>query len=310
MWWSRQNYSDPDRLAGDRFRTGTASRIIFWLGCLLVLRTGCAFAYVIESPKIIELVAHQIGRADTLRVNQRVTTYVFDTHTRKEMATELVHYDFPNIFRTDLTEEGLHRFFLVRGDQSLSVVNDQNDPQSESELDLYHYLLLHHRSDAITRFLEAYGIDTTISSLGKYERQIAFVIGAQYPDEDHSQLWVNKETHLPMRWLLAVLSPPSRMDEEPTIERLEFRFSLWQKFDTLYYPMRIDILHNGVLLRENRVDSVEVNITLDPTLMDIEQQKVLYPPVQEQEQEWGEPYEEESTDDIQKTIDNFKKKFE
>lgn len=307
MWWSKKNCEDSAIPAGHRLRYPV--RIFFWSWIIFTVWAGCAFGYVIEGFKILQLFAQQVGRADTLLVNQRVVTYVFNERTRAHQAEEIVRYNFPNIFRTDLTEEGHRRFFLAENDQSLTVVNDQVDMQAEIELDLYHYLLLHHRSNTLARFLETYGIDTSISSLGKFERKVAFVIGTQYPNEDHSQLWIDKENQLPMRWLLVSLSRPQAANGDPGLDRLEFRFSLWRKFDTLYYPMRVDILNNGVLLRENRVDSVEVNAELDKAAMDIDQQKERYPQAKP-DQVWDDPYEEDRTDDIQKTIDDFKKKFE
>jgi hypothetical protein len=287
-------------------------RVLFLVGCLAFAGGNLSYGYVINGPKILQLVAHKIGRADTLLVNQDLVTYFFEPKVRRELAKEAVRYDFPNIFRSDLTSEGVSKFFLAKGDRTLSVINNQVDPDAESELDLYHFLLLHHHKNGLINFLETFGIDTNIRSLGKFEKEIAYVIGARYPDEDHSQLWIKKETSLPMRWLLVTLPQPNSMDLDQTntpskLERLEFRFSLWQKFDRLYYPMRLDILHNGILIREIRVNDVIVNPELDNAMMDIDQQKTLYPKVR---QSWIEPDEEDDIDDIQKTIDDFKKRFE
>jgi hypothetical protein len=287
-------------------------RVLFWVGCFVIVGGNLSYGYVINGPKILQLVAQKIGRADTLLVNQHLVTYFFEPKLRRELAEEAVRYDFPNIFRSDLTSEDVSKFFLANGGQTLSVVNNQIDPDAENELDLYHFLLLHHRKDNLINFLEMFGIDTSIRSLGKFEKKIAYIIGAQYPDEDHSQLWVNKEMLLPMRWLLVILTQQNPVDLNqtnipPKLERLEFRFSLWQKFDRLYYPMRLDILHNGILKREVRMNGVIVNPELDNTMMDIDQQKMLYPEVR---QSWIESDEVDDVDDIQKTIDDFKKKFE
>lgn len=331
MRWSREKDIDPESGAQSRLKLKKYLRTAFCLGCLLAAGVDAAFGYVIEASKIIELTAQQLGRAAALKVEQRLTTYVLDQQTRQVPARESVSYQFPNIFRLDLTADKLRRSILAYNDRTLAVVNDQIDPRAESELDLYHYLLLHRSGSEISRVLNDYGIDTTISSLGKFEKKIAFVIGAQYPDENYSQLWIDKESLLPMRWILVSISPisdqprpvdpdlnesediepdqpePDQPEPEPVLEHLEFRFSLWRKFDRLQYPMRVDILHDGVLLREVRVDDVQVNPALDKSLLNIDQQKARFP----QSQKYQEALpEEEGTDDIQKTIDNFKKKFE
>ncbi len=316
--------------------------IFFWLWFLLLTGATWVFGYVIEGPKILQLSAREIGRADSLRVDQKLTTYFFDKGTRTVKADQMIRYLFPDIFRIDQTADGVHQFYLAQGDQSITVVNNQVNQDAESEMDLYHHLLLQHRSAALITFLEAYGIDTTISSLGKFEKKPAFVIGARFPDENQSQLWIDKESHLPMRWLLVVLtqtSPSETGNTEPdpildapaqsdpyqtipsqsqpvqsesgrgkiTFERLEFRFFFWRKIKQLQYPMKTTVLRNGVLLREIRVNDLEADSNIDRTLMSLDQQKALFPekkspPVEQQQYE--------STDDIQKTIDHFKKKFE
>jgi len=348
------------RLPGEGKKMRFALKILLYLGCIFVGGSDFVFGYVIEGPQIIQLMARNIGRASTLQVNQRLTTYVFDQQTRMESAKEVVRYIFPDVFRTDTSSEDTNRIFLAQGERSLAVVNAKVEPQAENEMDLYHFLLLHHKSDGLTRFLESYGIDTNISSLGKFEKRVAYVIGVQYPDEDHSQLWVDKETFLPMRWELVALvelpATPSNQTESSTesdqgetdqggtdqgemgqgeadqveadqvppdqaspdsadlggktlaYDRLEFRFALWRKFDRLYYPQRVTIYSNGLLRREVRVDDVVVNPKLDKAMMDLDRQAALYPKPKPAWNEDSNP--DENTDDIQKTIDNFKKKFE
>jgi hypothetical protein len=306
-------------------------RIFIGIGCVVLLAcANLSYGYVIDGPKILQLVAQRIGRANTLLVKQHLVTYVLKQKMRRELAEETVHYVFPNTFRLDLTSDDTHSLFLASNGSNLAVVNDKIDPSAESELDLYHFLLLHHHSSGLIHFLEAFGIDTSVRSLGKFQRKVAYVIGAQYPDEDHSQLWIDKETLLPMRWLLVALTQANPTDSNatnkaldsdqtgevpdsdqttslPDLERLEFRLSLWQRFDHLYYPMRLDIFQNGVLTREIRVADVKVNPQFEKALMDIDQQSARYPKVQKN---WVEPKQDENIDDIQKTIDDFKKKFE
>ena len=305
-------------------------RIFMGVAWVVLASANLSYGYVIDGPEILQLVAQRIGWANTLLVKQHLTTYILEQQMRRELAEETVHYVFPNAFRIDLTSDDTRSFFLASNGRNLAVVNDQIDPSAESELDLYHFLLLHHHSSGLINFLEAFGIDTSVRSLGKFQRKVAYVIGAQYPDEDQSQLWIDKDTLLPMRWLLVALTQSKPADSKaadkapdldqsgetpdsdqtapvPGLERLEFRLSLWQKFDRLYYPMRLDIFQNGVLTREIRVADVHVNPQFEKAIMDIDQQKARYPKSQKN---WVNPEEKENVDDIQKTIDDFKKKFE
>jgi hypothetical protein len=109
------------------------------------------------------------------------------------------------------------------------------------------------------------------SSIGRYQGTPCWILGAQYPDLTLPQIWIDKETFLPFRWLIP------HIQADGTLNIFEFRFLKWQKADKLWYPMDIQMLEHGALVREIFVDRVQVDPALDSKQFDIDSLKRLYP---------------------------------
>ena len=144
-------------------------------------------------------------------------------------------------------------------------------------------------------------MDTSISSLGKHQGRIGYIIGAQFPDELAPQLWLDKITFKPFRWLLrpGVYGDPSGA--------LEVRFYGWRQFDKFWYPARIEFYQGENLLRTILVQNVELNPALDGQLFDVRRLRAQYPRAGAQpppQQESGEQ------SDVQETVERFQRLFE
>ena len=109
-------------------------------------------------------------------------------------------------------------------------------------VDLALRLLVHTQPDGLARTLTEQGVDVTVTSLGRFNDRIAFVLGARYPDESVPQLWFDRETLLPLRWLLI------RPSEDGIPLRTEIRFFAWQKSGNLQYPQAMACYRDGQLV--------------------------------------------------------------
>jgi hypothetical protein len=141
------------------------------------------------------------------------------------------------------------------------------------------------------------GVNVSISSIGRFQGKLAYIIGAQYPDETVPQIWVNKETFRPFRWIITGNAEDS----------LEVRYLEWREVDNTWYPMRIEFFRNHELSREILVQNIRVNPLLPQELFDIDRLKSMYPPIAD-----SVPGQDETDelDEVQKTIEEFKKKYE
>jgi hypothetical protein len=266
--------------------------------------TGSGQAYVLQGPQILALMADEIGGLKTLRVDQRVT--VLDPAVSAEAIgfDETLNYIFPDRFRSEIIHQNTRRIHVVSQGQALTVVDDTISPDPEAHYDLYKDLLLFDSAFLLQKTLYMHGIDVGITSLGRLGDRVVFVIGARYPDESVSQIWVDQENFVPLRWLSVQPGGAATQQED----RWDFLYSLWQKVDGAHYPFQIETFHNKQLIRRIRVTRVDANAAIDGKLFDIAQLRSAYRPKVKPPGPGEQP--PSGLEDVQRTIEEFKKKFE
>ena len=170
-----------------------------------------------------------------------------ETLVEKDQAPEVVE---PEAIETDDNQ----RIHIFENGEALTIIGGAVRATPQSRFDLYKdILLLRSRPELVDR-LSRLNVDVSVSSLGRFEGQIAYVIGAQYPDESVDQLWVDQATFLPLRWIIA--DGASGFRPSP----LEIRYHDWWQFnDTFWYPMRIEFYQNNTLVRVIKVRRYEVD---------------------------------------------------
>lgn len=276
--------------------------------CLLFLVPGLMVvsntdAYVLGGPHALTLMVKALSGADTLRVEQQVVIEdpVLAEHPLE--LTETLSFIFPERFRSDTRYENTSRIFVSSHGQSLTVIDGRIVSNQAGQFDRYKDLLLYHSRDLLLKALLLDHVDVGVTSLGRFDEHIAIVIGAQYPDESVPQVWVDKERFLPLRWI----HYPGTHNEAGEPDCLEFIYRNWRKWGEVWYPSLIESYHNRRLMRRMRVNSVQVNASFSDQLLSITHLISIYsqpepsPPVSSPEGGVGE---------IEKTIDDFKKKFE
>ena len=118
--------------------------------------------------------------------------------------------------------------------------------------------------------LAAAGIDTSLTCLGRFEGRVAVVLGSEKPNERVSQVWVDKETFQPMRWVLV-----DGTDDAPGTAT-EIRYDDWRQVNKTWYPMHVAIYKDGGMVREIRVEALRVNPSFPKELLDAESLEIKY----------------------------------
>jgi hypothetical protein len=263
-----------------------------------------AHGYVPEGPNVLDLMVKALSGASTLRVQQLV---VIEDRALSEQPLdlkEIATYLFPDRFRSDAWYQNTHRILVVSGEQALSVIDDRINTENESRFDLYKDLLLYHSRKLLLKTLLKDQVDVGLTSLGRFDNRIAIVIGAQYPDEMVSQVWVDKDRFLPLRWISYGSGGVSAAGAK---DRLEFVYRNWQKWNDIWWPSQIESYHNQQLVRQMRIQKVIANVPVPEQLVTIAHLKTVYPRIEAAPQE-SKP--KNDVEEVQKTIDEFKKKFE
>ena len=277
-----------------------AAWAIFLVMFLTATTPGPAVAYVLEGPHVLELSAEAMGAIAALQANQKLLVYSPMPETAPTVYDETATYVMPERFRSDIVSDQVQRTHLVFADSSITVI-DGRMAVGESPFDLYQQLLRSRTRPRLMRTLNRLGVETAISSLGRLDEKVVFVLGARYPDESVSQLAIDKETFLPIR-LLLVDRGTAAADR-----RLEIFYRNWQKIQSGWFPFQVDFSINGRLAREIRVTDLRLNPSIPADMMDLEALKAS---VALNNTDTPQGKKQDAVDEVQQAVQDFQKKFE
>ncbi len=271
------------------------SWVIFFGLALLACCHVPARAYVLPGPYILKLMTQNLGKGKRLLVTQKLVLHFDNPNKNTVELSETLKYVFPNTFRSDILSESIQRIHVVSKGRALTVIDGKTSDEPESRFDHYKDLLLFRSREMLQERLSHLGVDAKASSLGRFQGKPAYVLGAQYPDETVPQVWLDKDTFRPLRWIIT----------SQTQQRLEARYLQWHKLENTWYPMRIEFIADGNLVREIHVENIEVDPSFPKNLFDIEDLRSRYPRVEPTESAGQD--KKEPLNEIQETIEDFKK---
>jgi hypothetical protein len=310
------------------------------IAVFIVFVDSFLYAYVLQGPHILDLTVKNLGSAKSLYVAHKIIFYragliddsgntlpgseshqpqdayrkpddshlmpdIFYDEMRMETEpTELegsLRFIFSQAFRSDTRSNDSERVFIFADGKTLTLIDGNRIPGAENRFDLFKDPLLYHTREGLVERLLQLGVDVSISSLGRFEEKIAFVIGAQYPDDTVSQIWVDQDTFLPLRLIIKGFNPTAESDT------LEFRYHVWWKIGKTRYPSRIEFYQDGNLVRLNQALNFEENASFSEELFDIDYLKTVFDQAPLQPIVPGEP---EEPSEVEKTIEEFRRIFE
>lgn len=275
--------------------------VLFTALCLLPAVARSAKAFVLEGPQVLELMARQQKKLDSLRVDQTLVVHSDGPDGPNAEFVETVAYRFPDRFRSDLAGQGRQRLHVVNRDASLTVSDGVLTAETETTADHYKDLLLQRDRVGLKNQLVRLGVDLSVTSFGRLEMETAFVIGARYPDLSVPQVWVEQRSFRPLR---LILPAASNSRDDPA---LDIRFQNWRETNTVWYPWHIMFYRGDRLERELKISRVEKDPSFPTDFFDLGRLKSRYRattpgvPISEQPPSGG---------DVQKTLDDFKKIFD
>jgi len=260
---------------------------------------GGLYASATEPASVLESMLEKIGAAKTLSVFQKSMIYPEYGEGPPVLSEETLRYVFPKTFRSDAFSANMQRIQLLApsGDMTVTGGKAVSVPANpfDAYFDAYKDILLYRSPPLLREKLSGLGIDLSVSSLGLFNEQVAFVLGAEYPDISRSQLWTDKKSFLPFRLLIV----------QKNENLIEIRYVEWQKHENIQYPMRIEFYQSQRLIREITVSRIEVNPLFPNEIFDIEKLKAAYPLP-----ETAESHESDKSDEVREIIEEFRKVYE
>jgi len=212
-----------------------------------------AKAYVLQGPHLLELMTQNIGTTGSLFVSQKLVLYDDGFKDGSIELKESLKYIFPEKFRSDIVSKNSKRIHVFSKGRSLTVLDEKTVADHETIFDRYKDIILYNSRSALLQRLAHLGINTSVVSLGRFNSKPVYVLGAQYPDETTTQIWLNKETFRPFRWIINHNNPDGRIDT------LEVRYDKWQKIRKIFYPMHIEFYQDDHLIRMIEVDEIKLS---------------------------------------------------
>ncbi len=264
----------------------------------LLLPTAPAGAYVLKGGHILQLMAGSMGKTRHLKVNQRLCVFDPLAENGKITLPETIHYTFPLKFRSDINTESIQRIHVAAGKAALTVIDRRVTSEKGSPFDRYKDLLLLRSRSLLEQWLGDMGIDTGISSLGRFNETIALIIGARYPDESVSQVWVDKATFRPLRWIIK--------KQEPLVREFEIRYLQWQAVGDDWYPWKVEFYENQMLVRQITAERAVPAENIAREVFDVTALKKQFVGAASSQM----PADAPPVNEVQDTIDSFKKRFE
>jgi outer membrane lipoprotein-sorting protein len=260
-----------------------------------------ANAYVIPGPHLLELMIERLGKPKSLLTSQKILLYDVSLEKNVVKLRETLKYNFPEEFRSDIQTENAKKIYVFSSGTALTIIDNKIVSNTGTRFDCYKDVFLYRSRILLQDRLSSLGVDVYVSSLGRFQDKIVYVIGAEYPDEAVPQIWLDKDTFQPVRWLII------DNDNKNNRDVLEIRYEDWKRTHKAWYPMHIEFYHNSVLVREIYADEIKVNPSFSEKLFDIERLKSVYlnhTPIEQDENDL------KGLSDIQKTIRKFKKLYE
>jgi len=258
-------------------------------------------AYVLSGSHLLRLMTRDIGQGQGLIIDQKHIVYDARLPNESVELSETLRYLFPDKFRSDLRSEKTHRIHVLSNGTGLTVIDGKVAADDSNIYDRYMDVLLHREVRLLENRLAVLGVDVKRSSLGRFKGRIGFVVGSEYPDDSIPQLWLDKETFRPFRWIVL-----GRKSNGSGIE-FEIRYHNWQKTEEIWYPMEIAVYENDVLTRMLKVKTIKARSNFASGIFS---KQKLRSESQAAVSNGPEKESTEAEDEVKKTIEEFKKLYE
>ncbi|MFO7965041.1 MAG: hypothetical protein R6U50_14050 [Desulfobacterales bacterium] len=229
---------------------------------------SAAYGYVLEGAHILDMYVKNQGKAGNVAVRQRLKTHE-STHSLELF--QILTYKHPDKYRMEISEGGREWVYARSNGRSVTVIDGKLSDVEESIFERYPDLLIGRSRSALQQHLLELGVDVSISSLGRFNGSVVYVIGARYPDESRPQIWFDKEAFLPVRWL----APDRGGARKPACK--EIVFLDWREVNGIRYPMHMKFNINAVNVREIIVDAVNRDVTIPDDQFDIGMIRAAHP---------------------------------
>ncbi|MCF8024315.1 MAG: outer membrane lipoprotein-sorting protein [Desulfobacteraceae bacterium] len=242
-----------------RFAVTTAAALVVFFSLL-----APAAGSVLPAPFIIDRMIENLNLPKQMQVSQEVRIYPESGNLLSKTFEQKVYYRLPGAFRSEISTQHLERIHVFNQGASVTVADGKLDKQGLPwHLCYKDFFVFVSRRNMVDHFADL-GINMHVSSLGRLDKKLVYVIGARYPEERRRQLWIGKETFFPVRW---IVTPAKNAGQPPG---REIRYSGWRQSENTWYPEKIEFYENGETIQTMAVESIKIDPSLPGGLFDVD----------------------------------------
>ena len=116
-------------------------------------------------------------------------------------------------------------------------------------------------ADRMIAAMKGLGVNTEVVSYARFDGRVAYLIGSKPWETDKAQLWIEKDTYLPLRLVTF------QKGSDGKTAKLDVRYVGWgSPVGGAWYPQTIEFWRGEKLLRRSATQNVEHNVPTDATL--------------------------------------------
>ncbi|MFW6297277.1 MAG: hypothetical protein ACOC03_02135 [Desulfosalsimonas sp.] len=241
-----------------RFALKTAVSLV-----IMLVFSASAAAYIPPAPFIIDLMVKNRKPPEQLQITQEIRLYP-ESEQEPEILEQKVYFRLPGAFRSEISNDDLNRIHISNRGSSVTVIDGRLFEGRQPWHSCYRDLFFLNSRKSVLEYLFEQGIDANISSLGRLDKKLVYVIGARYPNETSRQLWISKESFHPVRWIVT----PAKKSGEPAVH--EIRYGDWKRVENTWYPGEIKFYERGEEFQTMIVKEIKINPSMPGDLFDAE----------------------------------------
>lgn len=261
-------------------------------------------AYVPSPDHVLELMLDSIGKVKRIKASRKIMIIDADLPQGQAVFMETLKIHRPGRLRMEIQGPHSEKIFVQDNTQFVTVLDGKYEVTGNMLFDRHLEWLLPLSRPQLQMQLEAAGLNLQQSRLERWQKKVAVVIGAPPGQSAITELWVDKDDFVPLRWRF--MAPPNLQKTQSAGDNLEIRYLQWETHKKFKFPKRIEIFQNDKLIERIDTVSVAVGTGFSADLFDIELIKSLYPPTRETSPMLP---SDRPLEEVRETIEQFKRRY-
>lgn len=116
-------------------------------------------------------------------------------------------------------------------------------------------------SDRLIGAFKGLGVNVEVVSYARFDGRVAYLIGSKPWETDKPQVWIEKDTYLPMRVVTF------QKQSDGSVQKIDLRYLGWgSPVGGAWYPQTVEVWKADKLVRRSSTQNVERNVAVDATL--------------------------------------------